>query len=143
MPTDAIRNHAMYTKSDYEYFNAKGCTDAEVLAFWDRDLARGADPVVHKSAPDIVGYINHDEADIRREMADAKQDARMSDFNVIVKDGDEELCRCTVGEFIVDNVDGLGHEEIRDLCALKPGESLVFGGGAAAVFEVAREQEEA
>lgn len=58
MPTDAIRNHPMYTDSDYDYFRGKGYTDAEILAFWDRDFTRGEKPLVHRHAPDIVGFLS-------------------------------------------------------------------------------------
>jgi len=51
---DAIRNHPMYTDSDYAYFRRKGYTDDEVLAFWDRDRKRGCEPVHHRPAPDMV-----------------------------------------------------------------------------------------
>ena len=51
-------SHPMYTESDYAYFSCKGYTDAEIVAFWDRDMARGCEPLVHKKAPDVVGYLN-------------------------------------------------------------------------------------
>lgn len=53
-----IKNHKMYTKSDYEYFKNKGYTDEEIIAFWNRDLARDCEPLRHRPAPDMVGYLN-------------------------------------------------------------------------------------
>jgi len=43
-----IREHAMYSASDLRYLRDKGYSDEEILAFWDRDHAAGAEPVQHK-----------------------------------------------------------------------------------------------
>lgn len=42
-----IRQHAMFSETDLRYLRAKGYTDAEILAFWDRDHAMGKEPVIH------------------------------------------------------------------------------------------------
>lgn len=42
-----IREHAMFSESDLRYLRAKGYTDDEILAFWDRDHAMGKTPVNH------------------------------------------------------------------------------------------------
>ncbi len=52
-----IRNHKMFSESDYEYFKSKGYTDDEILEIWDRDLANGGSPVIHQPIPDIVGLL--------------------------------------------------------------------------------------
>ena len=48
---DAIKNHANYSDDDYNYLNAKGYSDTEILAFWDRDAARGQGPCHHTNVP--------------------------------------------------------------------------------------------
>ena len=45
-----IAEHPMNTPSDLAYFRRKGYSDAEILAFWDRDHGLGCKPVVHRSA---------------------------------------------------------------------------------------------
>ena len=42
-----IRQHAMFSETDLRYLRAKGYTDKEILAFWDRDHAMGKEPVIH------------------------------------------------------------------------------------------------
>ncbi len=42
-----IRQHAMFSETDLRYLRAKGYTDEEILAFWDRDHAMGKTPVTH------------------------------------------------------------------------------------------------
>ncbi|MCC6910004.1 MAG: hypothetical protein IT430_18880 [Phycisphaerales bacterium] len=42
-----LREHAMFSETDLRYLRAKGYTDAEILAFWDRDHAMGKEPVIH------------------------------------------------------------------------------------------------
>lgn len=42
-----IREHAMFSETDLRYLRAKGYTDEEILAFWDRDHAMGKEPVIH------------------------------------------------------------------------------------------------
>ena len=54
---DRLESHPMYTPSDLAYFRSKGYTDDEIVAFWDRDLALGCEPVHHKPIPDIVAYL--------------------------------------------------------------------------------------
>ena len=46
-----IEDHPMYSASDLAYFRAKGYSDAEILAFWDRDHAAGVKPVIHRRLP--------------------------------------------------------------------------------------------
>ena len=46
-PDARMKAHPMYTPSDLAYFREKGYTDDEIIAFWDRDLARGHRPVEH------------------------------------------------------------------------------------------------
>lgn len=41
---NAIRNHRNYDADDYAYLTAKGWTDAQILARWDEEAARGAAP---------------------------------------------------------------------------------------------------
>jgi len=43
-----IAEHPMNTPSDLAYFRTKGYSDAEILAFWDRDHGLGCQPVVHR-----------------------------------------------------------------------------------------------
>ncbi|WP_338618359.1 hypothetical protein [Pigmentiphaga sp. CHJ604] len=38
---NAIRNHRNYDADDYAYLAAKGWSDAEILARWDQEAARG------------------------------------------------------------------------------------------------------
>ena len=54
--TDLL-NHPMYTPSDLAYFEGKGYTPTEILAFWDRDLAIGKEPLHHRPAPTILEYL--------------------------------------------------------------------------------------
>lgn len=51
----ALKDHAMFSQSDLDYFKGKGYSPAEVKDIWDRDHAAGHKPVVHKQAPDVVG----------------------------------------------------------------------------------------
>ena len=50
-PTDAQRlaAHPMHSPSDLAYFRGKGYSDAEILAFWDRDHAAGGKPLRHET----------------------------------------------------------------------------------------------
>lgn len=41
---NAIRNHRNYDADDYDYLTAKGWTDAQILARWDEEAARGSSP---------------------------------------------------------------------------------------------------
>lgn len=52
---DRIAKHPMNTPSDLAYFRCKGYSDAEILAFWDRDHAIGCKPCHHDLAPDVIG----------------------------------------------------------------------------------------
>lgn len=45
---ERIANHPMYSPSDLKYLRDKGYTDAEILAFWDRDHGMGHQPVEHR-----------------------------------------------------------------------------------------------
>jgi len=45
---ERIANHPMYSPSDLKYLRNKGYTDAEILAFWDRDHGMGHEPVEHR-----------------------------------------------------------------------------------------------
>ncbi len=42
-----LHEHAMFSETDLRYLRAKGYTDKEILAFWDRDHAMGKTPVTH------------------------------------------------------------------------------------------------
>ena len=42
----------MYSASDLKYLRKKGYSDADVLAFWDRDHGMGHKPVVHDTVPE-------------------------------------------------------------------------------------------
>lgn len=52
---ERIAKHPMNTPSDLTYFRRKGYSDAEILAFWDRDHAMGCKPCHHDPAPDVIG----------------------------------------------------------------------------------------
>jgi len=45
---DRIAEHPMYSPSDLKYLRGKGYSDAEILAFWDRDHGLGCKPVQHR-----------------------------------------------------------------------------------------------
>lgn len=56
---ERIASHPMYSASDLKYLRNKGYTDAEVLAFWDRDHGMGHKPVEHRltyagTAPEVL-----------------------------------------------------------------------------------------
>ena len=54
-----LKQHTLYTESDYNYFKQKGYTDKEILAFWNRDLKRGhTKGVIHNTPPDVIGMLN-------------------------------------------------------------------------------------
>lgn len=53
-----IAKHPMYSPCDLAYFRRKGYSDAEILAFWDRDHALGHKPCHHQSPPDLVGMLS-------------------------------------------------------------------------------------
>ena len=52
-----IKQHGMYSASDYSYLTNRGYTDKEIKTIWDRDLSIGKTPLIHKKAPDIVGQL--------------------------------------------------------------------------------------
>ncbi len=43
---EEIQNHPMFSKSDLDYFLAKGYRMEDVLKFWDRDHKAGKKPVI-------------------------------------------------------------------------------------------------
>jgi len=45
---DRVRKHPMYSPTDLKYLRKKGYSDAEILAFWDRDHGLGCKPVEHR-----------------------------------------------------------------------------------------------
>jgi len=45
---DRIAGHPMYSPSDLKYLRKKGYSDAEILAFWDRDHGLGCKPCEHR-----------------------------------------------------------------------------------------------
>jgi len=45
---ERIAKHPMYSPSDLKYLRKKGYSDAEILAFWDRDHGLGCKPVQHR-----------------------------------------------------------------------------------------------
>lgn len=47
---DRLANHPMFSPTDLAYFRRKGYSDAEILAFWDRDHAAGREPCRHATA---------------------------------------------------------------------------------------------
>lgn len=54
---EMIRRHPLYSSSDLKYLRDKGYSDDEILAFWDRDHARGCKPVEHRPIPDMLGLL--------------------------------------------------------------------------------------
>ncbi len=54
-----LKNHSMFSQADYEWLKAKGYTNREILAFWNRDAKLGKSPVTHSPAFDIVGFLNN------------------------------------------------------------------------------------
>ena len=54
---DDLKRHPLHTPSDLAYFQSKGYTTDEILAFWDRDLADGKEPLHHRPAPPLVEYL--------------------------------------------------------------------------------------
>jgi len=61
--TKQIKNHPNFTASDYSYLSAKGYTDREILALWNRKSERG---VTHKQIPNFVQYFTVDRGDGRK-----------------------------------------------------------------------------
>lgn len=55
---DELLDHTMYSKTDYDYFIAKGYLPSEILVIWDRDAGDGCSPAIHEPAPDIVGFLS-------------------------------------------------------------------------------------
>ena len=53
-----LKRHTMYTESDYTYLNGKGYSNREIERIWDRDAGLNKEPLTHKAAPDLVGYLN-------------------------------------------------------------------------------------
>lgn len=53
-----LKNHPMFSQSDLDYFDSKGYSTDEILAFWDRDYKAGNAPCIHTPAFDLVGYLN-------------------------------------------------------------------------------------
>ena len=51
---ERITNHPMYSASDLAYLRKKGYSDAEILAFWDRDHAAGEKPVYHAKGTEAL-----------------------------------------------------------------------------------------
>ena len=51
---ERITNHPMYSASDLAYLRRKGHSDAEILAFWDRDYAADPKPVYHTKATEAL-----------------------------------------------------------------------------------------
>ena len=49
-PTRAILTHSNYDADDYAYLAAKGWTDAQILARWNEEAARGSGPCRWESA---------------------------------------------------------------------------------------------
>lgn len=49
-----LQNHQMFTAQDFNYLAAKGYTNQEIKALWDRDLAEGKEPVTHSPANNRV-----------------------------------------------------------------------------------------
>jgi len=45
---ERIRKHPMYSPTDLKYLRKKGYSDAEILAFWDRDHDLGCKPCEHR-----------------------------------------------------------------------------------------------
>lgn len=52
---ESLKQHPMWSTSDFDYFMAKGYTPAEIKVIWDRDHRAGKGPVQHDKAPDVVG----------------------------------------------------------------------------------------
>ena len=49
-PASAILTHSNYDADDYAYLAAKGWTDAQILARWNEEAARGIGPCRWESA---------------------------------------------------------------------------------------------
>ena len=49
-PTRAIVTHSNYDADDYAYLTAKGWADAQILARWNEEAARGTSPCRWESA---------------------------------------------------------------------------------------------
>ena len=49
-PARAILSHSNYDADDYAYLTAKGWTDAQILARWNEEAARGTGPCRWESA---------------------------------------------------------------------------------------------
>ena len=56
--TKKIKNHSMFTPTDYAYLSKKGYTNKEIIAMWDDAQFLGLAPLNHKEIFDIVGYLN-------------------------------------------------------------------------------------
>lgn len=54
---ESLKQHPMWSTSDFDYFKAKGYTPAEIKEIWDRDHKAGKGPVQHDKAPDVVGNL--------------------------------------------------------------------------------------
>jgi len=55
--TAALKEHPMWSRSDFEYLRGKGWSNEQVLAFWNRDLRLGCQPVQWDPAnPKYQGY---------------------------------------------------------------------------------------
>jgi hypothetical protein len=44
-PSAALKNHTMWSQSDFESLRGKGYTNQKVLEFWNRDLRLGCQPM--------------------------------------------------------------------------------------------------
>jgi len=54
----ALKKHSQWSSSDYEYLSGKGYSDAEIKKKWDEEAKQKREPVIHKKAPDVVGYLS-------------------------------------------------------------------------------------
>lgn len=48
-PTTALKNHPMWSQTDFEYLRGKGYSNRQVLEFWNRDLRLSCKPVNWKA----------------------------------------------------------------------------------------------
>lgn len=84
-----IKDHPMYTGSDYNHLKGKGYDDTEIKNIWDRDQKSGNDPLVHKKAPDVTGVVGNPDFYRQNKPAakDLKAELESDDFGMTEKGG--------------------------------------------------------
>jgi len=110
---DRIARHPMYSPTDLTYLRKKGYSDAEILAFWDRDHGLGCKPCEHRftytgSPREVVQEVMRDNLSPQAVAAIAAH------LHGIVKTKDEKVNR-EVAWFTAQLLDMLG-EQYNALC---------------------------